>query len=107
MTLTARALTPWLRTVSMTSFCTEASPEVGLRKSSSTPSSSAALLAPASAMVQNDSGLLVTNATLGLPEPLQPAAAARREAAATQARTRRRFMVPTRDARTVRRGHLP
>src|SRR5829696_1790845 len=65
MTLTARALTSWWTKASMISFCLAGSPPCGLRKRHWTPASAAALLQPASQMVQKLSGLLLTNATLG------------------------------------------
>src|SRR6187402_3521397 len=94
MTLTAIAFTPWLMTVSISSFCVAALPGDGLRNSSVTPTSPAALLAPASAMFQNASGLLLTKATLGLPASLlQPRAAASSNAQAVKPMQWRGFMV--------------
>src|SRR5438876_335603 len=69
MTLMAIALMPWLRTVSIISFWRPASPCSGLRNNTSTSNSSAAFFVPASAIVQKDSALLLTNATLGLGAP--------------------------------------
>src|SRR5262245_55042797 len=94
MTLMATALTPCCSTVSTTSFCLDGSPESGLRKYSSTSYSEAALFAPASAIVQNDSGLLLTKATRGLLEPpLQPTSAKSANAAVAQTSPWRAFMI--------------
>src|SRR5438094_985819 len=81
------------------------SPEGGFWKISSTPASSAAFLAPASAMLQNASGLLLTKATRGLPEPdEQPRDAARQtQAQAARRRQWRGFMVRL-DSRGAARG---
>src|SRR5262245_11593254 len=97
MTLTAMAFTPWLMTVSISSFCVAAFPGDGLRKSRSTPVSCAPLTAPASAMCQNASGLLLTKATrtfLLLPVSLlQPRTPARSTAQQDQPTKWRGFMV--------------
>src|SRR5438105_8730267 len=65
MTLTEIALMSRLTRVSMTSCWAAGSPDGGLRKTISTPTSAAALLQPDSTMFQNGSGLLLTKATLG------------------------------------------
>src|SRR5260370_11621542 len=97
MTLTATALAPWLMTASMTSRCTAASPWAGRRNNNSTPSSASAFLAPASAMVQKDSGLLLTKATLVLPEPPEHAGSkARAMPRAIRLGTRKSLMIATR-----------
>src|SRR5208283_883886 len=54
----------------MISFCAAGSPLAGLRKTTSTPVSPSAFLLPASAMVQKEAALLLTNPTLGLLGPL-------------------------------------
>src|SRR5437870_12814919 len=71
MTLTEIALmSPRLARVSRISCCWAGSPDGGLRKATATPTSPAALLHPASTIDQNGSGLLLTNATLGLVLPV-------------------------------------
>src|SRR5438128_1078505 len=73
MTLTEIALmSPRLASVSRISCCWAGSPDGGLRKATSTPTSPAAFLHPASTIDQNGSGLLLTKATLGLPAAEQP-----------------------------------
>src|SRR5262249_8024853 len=81
------ALTPWPSRVLMTSCCVSALPGVGILKSSSTSSSSAAFSAPFWAMLQKFSGLLLTKATRGLPEePLHPIRPSSDSVAAAQTR---------------------
>src|SRR5207248_925076 len=63
MTETEMALRPLLTRLSMISCWAAGSPEGGLRKTTSAPTSPAALLQPASTIDQNGSGLLLTKAT--------------------------------------------
>src|SRR5213079_1084587 len=73
MTLTEIALmSPRLASVSRISCCWAGSPDGGLRKATSTPTSPAAFLQPASTIDQNGSGLLLTKATVGLLPVLTP-----------------------------------
>src|SRR5262245_53796377 len=74
MTLTEIALmSPRLARLSRISCCAAGSPDGGLRKTTSTPTSPAALLHPFSTMDQNGSGLLLTKATLGfVPDEAAP-----------------------------------
>src|SRR5436190_1601332 len=69
MTETEMALRPLLTRLSMISCWAAGSPEGGLRKTTSAPTSPAALLQPASTIDQNGSGLLVTKATRTLVAP--------------------------------------
>src|SRR6516225_3383119 len=68
MTLMLMALTPLASSVSMIDFCSAALALAGLRKTNSTPSSSAAFWPPRSTMLQNSWALLLTKQTFGLPE---------------------------------------
>src|SRR5947209_20634484 len=69
MTETEMALRPLLTRLSMISCWAAGSPEGGLRKTTSAPTSPPALLQPASTIDQNGSGLLVTKATRTLAAP--------------------------------------
>src|SRR5437660_1649468 len=74
MTETETALRPLLTRLSMISCWAAGSPEGGLRKTTSAPTSPAALLQPFSTMVQNGSGLLLTKPTRTFAPPAVPAA---------------------------------
>src|SRR2546423_3178373 len=74
MTETEMALRPLLTRLSMISCWTAGSPEGGLRKTTSAPTSPAALLQPASTIDQNGSGLLLTKATRTFDPPAPPGA---------------------------------
>src|SRR5438105_2527822 len=102
MTLTEIALMSRLTRLSMISCWAAGSPDGGLRKTTSTPTSPAALLQPASTIDQNGSGLLLTKATLGLPPALEAPAepdglgalqAGRARSRGRARRERRRVMV--------------
>src|SRR5262245_41410261 len=75
MTLTEIALmSPRLARLSRISCCAAGSPDGGLRKTISTPTSPAALLQPFSTIDQKGSGLLLTKATFGfVPVEMPPA----------------------------------
>src|SRR5438067_4037813 len=73
MTETEIALRPLLTRLSMISCWAAGSPEGGLRKTTSAPTSPAALLQPASTIDQNGSGLLVTKATRTFDPETEPA----------------------------------
>src|SRR5262245_7096476 len=72
MTLTATAWAPWVIRSSRISFWAAAVGFCGRRKMTSTLNSPSALRQPASQMVQNSSGLLLTKATLGFPDRAPP-----------------------------------
>src|SRR5262249_45157737 len=89
------ALTPWFSRSAIT-CCWAAGARAFCRlKMTSTSVSPSAFLQPASAMSQNDSALLVTKATLGLPlSPPQEGSRATAAARATRPSRWRGFMMP-------------